>query len=419
MVENSQEENNAPKPRRSRKPSSNAQDNAEKQFDKFLNQQKDLIEKLDVISGKFDGGKKKDFWDVVSSLSGVFTFLSSLVIAGLGVYFTDQYRRQDVRISQAQTMEKFIPYLSDKDESKKRSALLAIFALQDREFTTRMAASFASNGNLDAIETILKESPAGESKELLTDSYLMAVRKKANDDLNNPAISPKETIANFNKIFELRTNDYIAEKWGVWVLASIYTERGNVYRIIREFEKAESDFNYAIQIDPENSFTLTNLGMLYADKKDYAKSLPYFNKAIETSPYCDNCYGFRAYYYVLQKDFKNAEADYLKATEVNPLSDYAYANLGDFYRTQNEFEKAEKAYKKASEAAYDENTQRTALIKLKMVGLEINRNETEIKSDEIENETKSDEIEAEPKSKTNVTETNDKKMFYEKRKKDD
>ena len=72
---------------------------------KFLDHQKLLIEKFDRVLERSGQNKRKDIWDVIANLSGLFTFFSSVVIALVGIYFTNAYKRQDVRITEAQTVE--------------------------------------------------------------------------------------------------------------------------------------------------------------------------------------------------------------------------------------------------------------------------------------------------------------------------
>lgn len=338
-----------------------------KRFDEFLGQQKLLIEKLDVITEKFDSGKKKDFWDVLSSLSGVFTFLSSLVIAGLGVYFTDQYRRQDVRIAQAQAIEKFLPLLSNNDESLKRSALLTVSALQDKEFATRLASSYASNGTIDALEVILKDANDGDSKELLKDSLVVAYRNRALDTFEGNSVSYEIIITDFNRILELRNDDYIKVKWGVWFLANIYTERGNVYREKADYVNADKDYEKALQITPNYYYPLMHKAVMYMYKSEYDTALYFHGKSIESLNNCGECYIRRGETYVKQNQIDKAILDFDNAVDTNPNNDFFYSKRGYFYKKQKNEQKAKENFSRVLELTKNQSTREQAETELKLL----------------------------------------------------
>src|SRR6185503_8623030 len=135
-------------------------------LEKFLEQQKCLIEKFDGVLEKSDHDKKKDKWDVLSSLSGLFTFFSSIVIALVGIYFTNAYKSQEVRITEAQTVEKFLPFLNSQSVETRKGALLAAYGLQNYELATRLAASYAAPDNIEACEVILKTAKDDAREQL-------------------------------------------------------------------------------------------------------------------------------------------------------------------------------------------------------------------------------------------------------------
>lgn len=114
------------------------------------------------------GGRRKDFWDKIASVSA---FLSSVVIAALGAYFTHTYqmqqdersaalRDQELRILRVQTLEQFIPYLKGAEEEK-RAAIIAISALGDVELATKFASLSPSPGTLAALSDLSRSKNQG------------------------------------------------------------------------------------------------------------------------------------------------------------------------------------------------------------------------------------------------------------------
>ncbi len=116
------------------------------------------------------GTEKKDRWDRFSALS---TFLSTVVIAVIGLYFTHSYnsiesqrkadldrqeaatRAYQTQILEMQTMEKFIPYLTSKDEETKKVAVLMISTLASSKLATNMAQLYKSKGTKEAVDVIM------------------------------------------------------------------------------------------------------------------------------------------------------------------------------------------------------------------------------------------------------------------------
>jgi hypothetical protein len=117
---------------------------------------------IEMFSKNSESNEKgKDLWDKISTLS---TFLSSVLIAGMGLYFTHVYnttqnereinvKNQQNRIAEVQTLEKFMPHLLGSEESKK-VAILAISSLGNTELATRLANLYPSGGTVSAVATI-------------------------------------------------------------------------------------------------------------------------------------------------------------------------------------------------------------------------------------------------------------------------
>lgn len=104
----------------------------------------------------------KDAWDKVTAVSGL---ASGLLVALIGFYATNVYNRRqrlsdenrkdrELLISQIQTVEKFIPHLSSREESIKRAALVSISALGNEELAIKLATAFGGPGAVDALTSI-------------------------------------------------------------------------------------------------------------------------------------------------------------------------------------------------------------------------------------------------------------------------
>lgn len=126
------------------------------------------------------GTENKDWWDRLSSIS---TFLSSVVIAGIGLYFTHSYnaiesaRKSDLekqdnanktyqaQILEMQTVEKFIPHLTSKNEETKKIAILTISTLASSKVATNIGQLYKTKGTQEAVDIIMASSNSGGRAE--------------------------------------------------------------------------------------------------------------------------------------------------------------------------------------------------------------------------------------------------------------
>jgi hypothetical protein len=110
----------------------------------------------------------KDSWQKFSSIS---TFLSSVVIAAIGIYFTNVYNeRQSKREAllqeqhnknlQMEILEKYIPHLTGEDEERKRAAIIMIKTLGNEELALALIEAYPTKGTKEAGDAIMVSSAA-------------------------------------------------------------------------------------------------------------------------------------------------------------------------------------------------------------------------------------------------------------------
>lgn len=324
-------------------------------LEKSLEQQNSFFEKFDGVLQEFHENKRKDKWDVLSSLSGPFTICSSIIIAFAGIYFTNTYKGQEVRITEAQTVEKFLPSLNNAESRK--GALLAVYGLQDLELAARLAASYAAPDNIEACEVILKTVKEGDARQQLIDALVDALKRRVETEResNTSRVDLQELIGNSNRIFELRDAAYIRQKRGDWYLASIYTDRGNLYRDLKKYAEASADYKRALDTYPEFAYTFENIGLMHAAQDSFELAIENIKTAIEKYPsialYYADLGGVYAKMANREKDAKTkkryvdeAEIQYIKAVEKDPSNLWYLRVLGSFYLENGMRDKAENAF---------------------------------------------------------------------------
>ncbi len=116
----------------------------------------------------------------------------------------------------------------------------------------------------------------------------------------------------------LKINKYYAD--GYFWKGMIYKEKGDT-------TLAESNFQTAIEQDPENYKAYMQLGLISLAKLS-SNAIDYFGSAIKVDPSKSEAYYGRAYYYQLKEDYDKSIQDYTKVVELSPKNANAYYNLG-------------------------------------------------------------------------------------------
>ena len=136
-------------------------------------------------------------------------------------------------------------------------------------------------------------------------------------------------ITNFDKAIEINPR-----------FAEAYNNRGIAYKEKGQYDKAITNYKNAIEIDPRLAAAYGNRGSAYAKKGEYDKAISDCTKAIEINSGNAMLYFNRGVVYMEKGQHEKAIADYSKAIELNPRYTEAYNNRGVCYFYQRDYEKA-------------------------------------------------------------------------------
>jgi tetratricopeptide (TPR) repeat protein len=117
-------------------------------------------------------------------------------------------------------------------------------------------------------------------------------------------------------------------------LSILYYNRGLAWHKKGDLEKAKSDYDQSIAIDPTFAPSYGQRGKILSQNQDYDRALSDFDQAIRLkpdSPFSPLWYGNRAELFVATGDFDRALADYGKSIERDPASWYGYVNRALVY----------------------------------------------------------------------------------------
>src|SRR5437763_1074260 len=114
--------------------------------------------------------------------------------------------------------------------------------------------------------------------------------------------------------------------------ALFYFNRGFAYAQQGDYNNAIANWNYAIQLQPENPLFYYNRGLAYRNKGDYTHAITDLDHAIGIQPDNAQAYLDRGNAYSFTGNYSRAIADYDQAIKLQPDNALAYSNRGNVYR---------------------------------------------------------------------------------------
>ena len=128
-----------------------------------------------------------------------------------------------------------------------------------------------------------------------------------------------------------------------------YFTRGFNAYTHQDYQRAVSDYDQALELNPQYASAYNNRGIVYDDLRDYRKALSDFNQAIEFNPQYADAYYNRGNTYKSLQDAQRAISNYNKALALNPQHAYAYYNRGNTYYDLKDYQRALSDYNQALE----------------------------------------------------------------------
>lgn len=178
-----------------------------------------------------------------------------------------------------------------------------------------------------------------------TDNYIYVIERYIYSDFNDEA---KERLAEIVNSFQLKSQTLNVSDISPQSVED-YFNRGTTYLNWGDYAKALSDYNEAIELNPNFANAYNARAVLYFDKGDYTKAWPDVEKALELKPNFADAYSSRAALYYLQNNFDQAWIDVNKAIKLDPNLPYSYNTRAYLYAHEGNHDQMLSDFKKALE----------------------------------------------------------------------
>ena len=130
-------------------------------------------------------------------------------------------------------------------------------------------------------------------------------------------------------------------------LAWAYYDRGSEYSDKGDNDRAISDYNEAIRINPKYVKAYNSRGHAYREKGDYDRAISDSSEAIRIDPKYAKAYNGRGMAYMEKGDNDRAISEFSEAIRLDPLFTGAFTTRGLVFERLGEFEKARADFRAA------------------------------------------------------------------------
>lgn len=205
--------------------------------------------------------------------------------------------------------------------------------------------------NLEKIDSMFKDHPKHVYVKVFAENALAYIRAKQ---------------GRFDEAIELCTagihkmkDIYGEEKYALHQSILVYNT-GQIYEILKDFDKAYEMYNHAIRLDPYYGEYYNDMANLLQNHGRLEQALDYYQRAIDLCPPYYEAHMNRAGVYEKLGQSEQAYQDYLRVIELKPDTAHAYSQLSTLCYQEQRYDEAEEwinqaIYYQAGEALFYNN----------------------------------------------------------------
>lgn len=131
-----------------------------------------------------------------------------------------------------------------------------------------------------------------------------------------------------------------------------YASRGEAYKKMKDLDKAISDFNQAIEINPSNVVFYMDRALAYYNQKSFDLAISDIDKALKLNTdkeLFSDLFAIRGISYLRKEDLNSAISDFDEAIKFNRENSSAYSGRAESYFYSKKYDEAWNDVRKARE----------------------------------------------------------------------
>jgi len=230
-----------------------------------------------------------------------------------------------------------------------------------------MVVSTSNSASVRSGETGDKFALDQRAYGLFTDAYLAFYRSQYREAANgftevlrlqpdNPAAYDNRALCYYN-LHEYEKAKSDADKTiAIQPTAHAFYTHSLVYYALKNIPEAMRDLNEAIRLHPSGSEYYRLLGQLYEDSNEMEFAIREYGEAIKRAPSDKSLYEQRAHAYYVVKDYSAAVSDYNRSIEIDPNQFDAVMWRGHSYNALKRYKEALSDYERALQINPDSKT---------------------------------------------------------------
>jgi TonB family protein len=152
-----------------------------------------------------------------------------------------------------------------------------------------------------------------------------------------PGVAPAEAIDGCTSLLNTPLVNQATNPQGRSFVLAL---RGPQYYLAQKFDQAITDFDAAIQLDPERAQPMHYRGLVYAAEGDLDRAISDFSRVISREPAFEPAYFRRGLAWYTKNDFEHAIADFDSAVSRDPTDELSFHYRGLSHSKKGETELA-------------------------------------------------------------------------------
>lgn len=210
----------------------------------------------------------------------------------------------------------------------------------------------AENKVTEIAEVKKEEVKKEEENKTITENTEVKKEEENKNITENTEVKKEEENKSLSENTEIKKEEEIIKvaeiKNEVKIYAQDYILKGLSFYENKDFLSALSEYNKAVEIQPDFAEAYYHRGRAYTELNDYPSAIREYTKTIELNPNHEKAYINRGFIYNETKEYSKAINDFEHGVAINPNSVIGYYNMGIAYYSLGNKQKTAESFQMAA-----------------------------------------------------------------------